>query len=199
MVEAAILLAGGASRRMGQDKTLLSVGGRPLAAVLHERLAAVFPEVVVVVRDPAAFPVPGARLLTDRHPGRGPLEGLASGLHALASDRALVVACDMPFLDVPVLRLLACQPDDAEAIVPVSPIGREPLCAIYARRILPRLDAALEGGERRMTAFLDALQVRELPVAAFAPLDPAGRTFWNLNRPEDYARAIAVWNSPEHP
>jgi molybdopterin-guanine dinucleotide biosynthesis protein A len=198
-VEAAILLAGGESRRMGRDKTQLPFEGRPLVVRMVERLTAVFPEVVVVVREPAGFPLAGVRLLTDRHPGRGPLEGLATGLSAIRSDRALVVACDMPLLDIPVLRLLAAEADDADVIVPVSDTGPEPLCAVYARRLLPRLDAALASGERRMKAWLATLDAREMPPDAFASVDPEGHAFLNLNRPEDYARAIALSQRPEGP
>ena len=80
VTHSAILLAGGKSRRMGQEKIRLPFGRRSLAARVYEVVAAVFDSVVVVTNQPEAFPFAGARLIGDRFAGRGPLEGLASGL-----------------------------------------------------------------------------------------------------------------------
>ncbi|HEY9854197.1 MAG TPA: molybdenum cofactor guanylyltransferase, partial [Stenomitos sp.] len=91
---AGILLAGGQSRRMGRDKALLPFGAEALAERLYHVLASTCSE-VVVIRDPAkGFPVPEARVIGDRHPDRGPLEGIATGLEQIRADRAIVVACD---------------------------------------------------------------------------------------------------------
>ncbi|MNK43989.1 Molybdenum cofactor guanylyltransferase [compost metagenome] len=189
MVEAAILLAGGRSQRMGRDKSRLPFGDGPLASRVFEALSTVFPSVVVVTQQPD-FPVAGARCVKDRHPGHGPLEGLASGLEALGSERALLAACDMPFLSTSLLRHLADQRDDADAIVPCSRRGPEPLLAVYSRRILPSLRTYLEEGNRSAMAFLEILHAREIPFDEVRRFDPEGRSFRNLNRPEDYAAAL---------
>lgn len=190
MVESAILLAGGMSRRMGRDKARLPVEGEPMAARVYRLLSEAFPEVVVVTNRPEEFPVPGARMVGDRHPGRGPLEGLASGLEAIQGASALLVACDMPFLTRDLLSFLASQEADAEVIVPVSPRGPEPLLAVYSRRVLPVARELLERGERRMEGLMKAVPTWEIPPDQLLPHDPERRAFWNLNYPEEYRAAL---------
>lgn len=189
------MLAGGQSRRMGQDKALLPFGPEALAARLHRLLEASCAEVVVVRSPERGFPVPHARLVADRYPDRGPMEGLASGLEALEAERALVVACDMPFLTSKVLeRLMAFDPA-APAVVIRSERGLEPLLGVYARAVLPELRRMLESGERRLRAFLASLAVTELPASALADLDPEGLTLRNLNHPETYQEALRAFES----
>lgn len=185
---AAILLAGGQSRRMGRDKALLPFGPEPIAERLYGILAGCASD-VVVVRDPhQGFPVAGARLIGDRHPGRGPLEGIATGLEHIACERAVVVACDMPFVDRAVIERLACLDPEADLVIPRTERGLEPLLAVYARRLAPAMRQVLEAGERRIQAILALSPAREVPARS---LDPSGRAFWNLNHPEDYRSALA--------
>lgn len=186
----AILLAGGQSRRMGRDKALLPFGTEVLAERLYRMLSATCSE-VVVVRDPArGFPVPDARLVADRHLDRGPMEAVATGLEALAADRALVVACDMPFVTPGVLaRLMAVDPA-SPLVIPRTERGLEPLLAVYSRSVLPVLRRHLEAGERRLQQVLEHVPHRELPASALLDLDPDARCFWNLNHPEAYDRAL---------
>lgn len=193
----AILLAGGESRRMGRDKALLPFGPEALAERLYRLLAASCAEVVVVRSPERGFPVPAARLVPDRHPNRGPLEGIASGLEALNGERALVVACDMPFLTQPVIeRIMAFDPD-TPALVPRSDRGLEPLLGVYACSLVPHMRRRLEEGERRLQRLLEEVGFRELPATALADLDPQGRTFWNLNHPEAYQAALRVLESDD--
>lgn len=186
----AILLAGGQSRRMGRDKALLPFGTEVLAERLYRMLAATCSE-VVVVRDPArGFPVPGARLVADRHPDRGPMEAVATGLEQIRADRAIVVACDMPFVTEGVVRFLQDFDPGACLVVPRTDRGLEPLMAVYARDLAPELRRLLAAGERRLRVITERIPFRELPVALLADLDPEGRAFRNLNHPEAYQAAI---------
>ncbi|MBO9540331.1 molybdenum cofactor guanylyltransferase [bacterium] len=191
MIEAAVLLAGGKSQRMGQDKARLPFGSEPLAARVYRTLAEVFPQVVVVTNQPD-FPVPGAFCISDRFPGNGPLEGLASAFEAIDADRVLLVACDMPFLQPELLRALANEPDDADVIAPRTPRFREPLLAIYSRRLLPVLRERLGAGDCRVCGLIDDVNHREIGPEALRQHDPELRSFWNLNRPEDYEQALEL-------
>lgn len=187
---AGILLAGGESRRMGRDKALLPFGDAPVGARLYHLLATTCSEVVVVRPPELGFPVPGARLVGDRHPGRGPLEAIATGLEHVGAPRALVLACDMPFVGAEVVRFLQRQDPAAGLVVPRTERGLEPLLAVYARALLPRIRQLLASGERRLQALCADVPCVEVPSASLEGLDPAGRTFWNLNRPEEYAAAL---------
>ena len=102
-----IVLAGGASRRMGRDKAFLDLGGRPLIARVIERLASVCAEVLVVAGDVEPYGELGVRLVEDRFRGVGVLGGLHAGLEAAAHELTLAVGCDMPFLRPDLLRAFA--------------------------------------------------------------------------------------------
>jgi molybdenum cofactor guanylyltransferase len=170
---AGVILCGGRSRRMGRDKALVEVGGRPLVAILAERLA--------TVADPI--------LVASGRPGRyaGPLGGLAAALAASPHPLLAAVAVDMPFASSEVVRLLASRCEGHDAAVPVTTGGREPLHAVYAATALPTARLALAEGPVALRAVLDRLRVRDVAQAEWRAADPEGRFAWNLNRPGDLA------------
>ncbi|MBI6546771.1 MAG: molybdenum cofactor guanylyltransferase [Cyanobacteria bacterium NC_groundwater_1444_Ag_S-0.65um_54_12] len=190
MSMAAILLAGGKSQRMGQDKERLRFGTEPLLQRIYESLSRFFSPVIVIANNPEHFPLPGICPIPDRYPDRGPLEGLATGLEHVETASALLVACDMPFLQSELLEFLAGQTMDAAAIVPRTRRGTEPLLAIYSRSLLPELRRQLDLGVRSMQSFLAPITLRELPPEIIELYDPAGHSFWNLNSPTDYESAL---------
>jgi len=102
-----IVLAGGASRRMGRDKAFLELDGRTLIEVVVERMARVCAEVLVVASDARPYAGLGAQLVEDRFHGVGVLGGLHAGLEAAAYELTLAVGCDMPFLNPDLLRAFA--------------------------------------------------------------------------------------------
>jgi molybdenum cofactor guanylyltransferase len=177
------VLVGGHSRRMGTDKALLEIGNQPLA----RRVAADIGRIcgtVSLVGDPAAYGGLGLPVLPDRFPGRGPLAGIEAALNAATSEWNLVVACDMPSLDLSILEeLFAAAPaDGGDCAVPAYSDGRiEPLCAVFHARCHAALLAALEAGVRKVTEALAQLALRYVRVSS-------ADSFANLNTPEDVAR-----------
>lgn len=193
----AIVLAGGRGRRMGRDKVWLDAGGRPLIARVVERLAPLSSEVIVVRASlDGPFPPLPVRLVEDRYPGQGPLAGVHAGLSAAATPWAFVVACDMPFLDVGLIRYLALLRPGHDAVVPY-PAGRpEPLHAFYHRRCLLAVEELLGRGDRALAML--HLRVRSRPVsrAELTRFDPSLDSFTNVNTPEEWERArrVAGWD-----
>jgi molybdopterin-guanine dinucleotide biosynthesis protein A len=171
------ILVGGASTRMGRDKALIEIGGRPLALLAAEALAGVC-ESVSLVGDPDRYNALGLPVISDRQRGAGPLSGIEAALGASHSEWNLIAACDMPSLDASLLRELARAAAD-DAAIPQYPDGSiEPLCAVYHRRCHAAAIGALAEGLRRITDFIARLTVRYVQVT-----DP--RPFLNLNTPED--------------
>jgi molybdopterin-guanine dinucleotide biosynthesis protein A len=125
--------------------------------------------------------------VADERPRAGPLAGLAGGLAASPHELMAAVAVDMPLLSGDLLVLLATLHEDEDAVVPISVHGPEPLHALYGRRALPALRAALNEGTLSMRAVLKGLRVREVPEAEWLPADPTGRFALNVNRAEDLA------------
>ncbi len=173
------VLAGGQSSRMGSDKALLNLDGMPLVL----RAATVAAEVcasVSLVGDPAKYGAVGLPVVADRLNGMGPLAGIEAALALTEADWNLILACDMPRLSGPILETLFA--GDADCSLPQYADGRvEPLCAVYHRRCHGHIRSALERGVRKVTAALDGLAIRYVPVTSEEP-------FTNLNTREELER-----------
>lgn len=184
---AAAVLVGGASTRMGEDKSRATLGGVPLATRVARTLEALVEDLILVGGDPPAD-APGRRVPD----GAGPqcaLRGLVAALEAIEAERLLVVATDLPFVTPAVLLGLLAAPD-ADAVVPAPAEGLQPLCALY--RVAPTLERAraqLATEQLALHALLDGLDVFTLDAATLAELDPTGSAFSNLNTPEERAHA----------
>jgi molybdopterin-guanine dinucleotide biosynthesis protein A len=165
---AGAVLTGGRSTRMGRDKALLVVGGRPpLCVVAADALrAAGAASVLAIGGDLDALAALGLDAVPDDHPDEGPLGGLLTALGRPGADPLVVLACDMPDVDGPTVRVLldalAAAPA-ADAAVAVAGGRAQPLTAAYRRRCLPRLRAAFEDGERSVRAASAGLTVVEVP------------------------------------
>src|SRR5512143_3600116 len=112
----AIILAGGHRRRMGRDKALIEYQGRPIIAHVIETLRALSDDIVVVSNRSDLYSPFEARVVADYEPPCGPLGGIAVGLQAVQRPLAVVVACDMPFLNVNLLRWLIDLADGYDAV-----------------------------------------------------------------------------------
>jgi molybdopterin-guanine dinucleotide biosynthesis protein A len=157
------ILTGGASRRFGSHKALASFCGERLVDRLVHVLSEHCKEVLLVGGDPEDFVGVAARHVPDLFPGEGPLGGLATALGAASAEVVLLVACDLPLMSGRLVEALLAHAGSAEVVVPETPHGLEPLCALYSRRCLPAVRAAIARGERRMTAFHEEVRVLRLP------------------------------------
>ncbi|MGH2718262.1 MAG: molybdenum cofactor guanylyltransferase [Actinomycetota bacterium] len=178
-----IVLAGGASRRMGRDKALLTYEGEPLVARAARLLSAACDDVILASGDGRRLGGLGLGLteVADTAAGAGPLGGIIAGLETVRHLLVAVVAVDMPDLSVAVLGDLAARWDGrSPAIVPRAAGRLEPLHAVYSRLAAPELRAALEAGERSVHRVLEALgaQVVDLGLTT-------GAFARNLNAPGD--------------
>ncbi|MEW6218886.1 MAG: formate dehydrogenase accessory sulfurtransferase FdhD [Thermodesulfobacteriota bacterium] len=181
-----VILAGGASRRMGRDKAFLPLAGEPLVAQVHRTLAGIFRHLVLVTNTPERFAFLGCPLAGDFRPGLGALAGIQAALAASPTERIFVAACDMPALNPALIRALCAWSQEAAVVVPEGTEGLEPLHAVYSRRALPAIAAALAGGERRVQSFFPRVTVAVMPRQEVARLDPGFASFRNLNTPADY-------------
>ncbi len=190
-----VVLAGGASRRMGRNKAFLQLNGRPLIAIVVERLRQVCAEVLIVAGDvsPYADLGLGVRLTTDRFRGVGVLGGLHAGLAAATYAWALVVGCDMPFLNPALLQAFFDWTPGYDVVVMRQGEQIEPLHGAYSRTCLPSIEAAIRRHERRVISFFPSVRVRYVTPADVLPFDPQLRSFHNLNTPEEWESARQAW------
>ena len=205
-----MILAGGSSRRLGREKSLLLFDGKPLICWTAERLSSVADEIVVVARDEehslklkealSGFIPKGINLVYtwDRIPGYGPLAGIAAGMRWGRGEYASATACDLPFLSPRVVEKLfitAEEDPDCGGAVPVHPNGFfEPLHCVYHREKMGwACEMAVAAGERRIYAPLREMGMRHVAVDLLRPLDADLLTFFNLNTREDLERAMDLW------
>ena len=182
----AFILAGGASRRMGADKSQLMLNGQTLTQRIAAVLIKVATTVTIVGRSD-----PQLKSVEDVYPQWGALGGVHTALSACTTDWAFVVACDMPFVNAELFTRLASFRDDLEAVAPVQPDGRpQPLCALYrVAHCLPVAEKLIQSGERRPLILLQSVRTRWIDFAELEDLAGARRFFVNMNTPEDYLRA----------
>lgn len=196
-----LILAGGRSSRMGQDKAWLKLAGAPLVEHVARRLLPLAAEIIFSANDPRAFeqlisrlPVP-ARVATDQYPGAGPLAGLHAGLRAAGNDLVLAVATDMPFINRRLVEAMVTACRTADAAIPlVTAPGfdapqPEPLHALYRKSCLPAIEAALNAGRRRAVGFLEDVKVCYLTEGELRQVDPELKSFRNVNTPREWADA----------
>lgn len=205
-----IILAGGKSRRMGRDKAFLDLDGMPLIARVMARVRAVCSEVIIVANDRDAYARLGVHVVSDVYPGKGSLGGIYSGLLAARAEHALVVACDLPFLNEALLRYLISLAPEADVIIPrahtprgsarpgtryeqldVKQSGLQATHAVYSKRCLEPMRARLLANDLRIINFFDEVRVRVVEPDEVARFDPEGWTFFNVNLPEDFLLAQA--------
>ncbi len=181
--------AGGRSHRMGQDKGLVKLAGRPLIEHVLSRLRGVGDDTLITTNDPAAYAYLGIRLVADPEPGAGALSGLWTALDAAYGGQALVVACDMPFIRRPLVEYLLSSESRADVLVPRWRGRLQPFLCIYTRNCLPAIEKSLMKGKQSMTSFYPLVEVHVVEMTDLARLDPEGLSFFNLNSPEDLGEA----------
>ena len=179
---------------MGSDKCALEVGGQTLIQRVVDALDGVASEIVVVHAPGQPPPDVRSRLpirhVADPFEDAGPLVAIAEGLAAASAPVAIAVGCDAPQLQPALLRLLAEWADaGARLVAPLHEGVPQWLCAAWRRDALPALRERIEAGDRAMHEAAEALEAALLPPEAYAHLDPAGRSFLNVNTPEQLAAA----------
>jgi molybdopterin-guanine dinucleotide biosynthesis protein A len=192
-----IVLCGGQSSRMGRPKAWLSVADElMLPRVVRLLSEVVAPIVVVAAPGQDLPPLPADVVLVfDSVPGRGPLQGLATGLAALPhgsdrTDAAYVSSCDVPLLRPAFVRRMIALLGASEACVPQIHGFLHPLAAVYRREVSPVAQQLLNVGQERLTDLVAALRTRIVTAAELADADPGLQSLQNVNTPEAYAAAV---------
>ncbi|MBI2354005.1 MAG: formate dehydrogenase accessory sulfurtransferase FdhD [Deltaproteobacteria bacterium] len=184
-----VILAGGASRRMGSNKALLTVDDTPLIEGVYRTLAPLFRDVVIVTNTPEEYSFIPCRTVPDIFPGAGSIAGLHSGLVNSSTERIFVVACDMPSLSAELVRRLCAVEGEWDAVVPLNDAGYlEPLHAVYSRSCLNEIQKALENDDKSILLLFDRIRTRKVGWEEIKGIEGALESFRNVNTPEEYGR-----------
>jgi molybdopterin-guanine dinucleotide biosynthesis protein A len=185
----AFVLAGGKSTRMGRDKVLLQLGGRPLIAHALD-LARSVAEEVKIIGDPGKFSRCGD-VIQDVYPDRGPLGGIHAALSSTHTDWNLILGVDLPFLPAAFVNYLSATAQASGAVVTIASAsgGVQPLCAIYRKQFGELAEQALEVGRNKIDALFAETTVRLISEEELAGNGFSASIFRNLNTPEDWESA----------
>lgn len=189
---AAIVLAGGQSRRMGRDKALLDWGGIPMVRHVADLVAGTTNRVIVVADSADRFRLGdlGAEVQVafDRYPGTGPLGALITGLTLAGPGLHIALACDMPLVRPALLRLLLERARGFDAALPDTYGRLQPLCAAYDAGCIERLVSQLGAARLALHEAVLALDYARIDESELRDADPELISFTNINTPEQYER-----------
>ena len=189
MKTAAVILAGGMSRRMGRDKAALPFGEETMLSHLVRTYRPFFDVTAVSLNTTGRFDTAGALEVVDRRPGDGPLAGLEAAFLDTEADLIFLTATDLPFGD-PALALHLMEVRGGHDICLIrSGRGPEPLFAVYSSACLPVVQALLDHHRRSISGLLERMNVLALPAEELAGFDTE-RILTNVNDPEEYARVL---------
>ena len=202
---AAFILAGGASSRMGRNKGLMKFAGETLI-VRTARLLKPLVSGLTVIGPMGPYRRLGLHTVPDKIPGvrrmaayQGPLAGIVTALGVTSTPWNLILACDLPYLTGEWIELLLSRAlaSDAQAFVPRTPRGLEPLAAVYRRDAYAALAEAFRKGARKVTDALAMITVETFALEDFGGFAHNDLVLKNMNTPEDFESAKEWWSSKE--
>ncbi len=177
--------AGGKSSRMGRDKSFVLFAGRPMIEIVIERVANLGAELILITNKPAQYEHLGLPMFADVYVDHGSLGGIYTAVTYGTHAHTLVVACDMPWLNPHLLQYMIGLKETADVIVPRWQKYPEPLHAIYNKNCLPLIQKKLEAKQLKITRFFADVSVRYVEVDEIVQFDENGRSFANINTPQD--------------
>ena len=180
-----IILSGGKSIRMGENKAFIEIEGVPIIDRIHTLFGNLFQEVVIVTNQRDLFLDLEAKIYSDLIPHRGVLGGLYTGLFFSSFRYSFCVACDMPFLKEAVIQYLIKNIEDYDVIVPKTNDGLQPLHAIYSKNCLGPIKQIIEQEKYKITDLYPMVKVRIIEEKEWIDLDPMAESFININTPEE--------------
>jgi len=185
------IIAGGQSRRMGRDKAFVELGGKALIEHVITRSAVLGQaDTILITNKPAQYAHLGLPMHRDILPNKGSLGGIYTALVNAKSPNVLMLACDMPFVNSRLLRYMIEQmDDDIDIVVPTVDGYPQGLHAIYKKTCIEPIARQLAADRLKIIRFYDQMRVRYLDETDYAAFDPLGRSFANLNTPEELAEA----------
>ena len=195
MTITSIILAGGRSSRLGREKHTEVIAGESLLERAAGRLKHLSQEILIVVSQRQArssrslYTYPETRTVVDLYPGKGSVGGIFTGLVHSSNFLNLVVACDMPFLNLDLLKYMIDSAKGFDVVIPRVDDQLEPLHAIYSRNCLKPMENQIKQGNLKIRGFFDSVKVKYVDKDELDKLDPEHLSFFNINTEAELEKA----------
>lgn len=187
-----IILSGGKSRRMGENKAFIEIEGVPIIQRIYSLFKELFQEVIIVTNQVELFNNFDSKIYSDLLPNKGVLGGLYTGLFFSTFHYSFCVACDMPFIRKALVQYIINHIEGEDVIVPRTEDGLQPLHAIYSKNCLDPIKKIMEQGKYKIIDFYNWVNVKIVEEKDFTVLDPLRESFINVNTPEELHSIIKL-------
>jgi molybdopterin-guanine dinucleotide biosynthesis protein A len=190
-----LVLSGGESSRMGREKGLVNLNGDPMVSYVVNSMLDLVDEIIISVGKGRAqlydeYSEIGFEIVEDNEPGFGPIQGVVSAMRKMRGDYVIVGPCDTPFLKPEICRLVLSKAEGKDGAVPIVKGMYESLHGAYRKgTALKAFEDVLAKGAGRLVDVYDRLDIARVEENELRAVDPELDSFWNLNEPDDLARA----------
>lgn len=174
-----IILAGGKSSRMGEDKGLMTLFGRAMIGYVLDKALELSPDIIIVSDNPNYAQL-GFEVVKDKYKAKGPLAGIFSGLSSSPHDRNLVLSCDIPYVKIGLLKYILYQSEGYDITVPKHKDRIHPLMGVYYKSCVVEFQKRIEQDKLKITDAFEALNVNIVEADEFDDVE-----FKNLNSKKD--------------
>ncbi len=185
-----VILAGGSNRRFPIPKGLLKIGNKRIIETLLEIYQEFFDEIIISTNSPELYFPYNVKLVGDVYPSMGPLVGIYSSLINASNDGIFVTPCDAPFVKRELIEYLIDLHREEPVVICRYKGIIHPLIGIYTKKILENIEHAIITGRIRIVDLLNDVDCRIVQEKALIHIDPEGRSFVNINTPDDFKKHI---------
>lgn len=193
-----VILAGGENRRfLGEHKAFCRINGKRIIDRIFDVFQGVFSDIILVTNTPALYIEWDVTIVSDIFPVRSSLTGIHAGLFYADSPYVFFSACDTPFLKKALVEQIIAQIEDRyDAIIPQTQAGMEPLCAVYAKRCLHRIEQNISENKLKIQRIFKKNRIKTIPEPVIRKYDKNLTSFFNINTPQDLAVAKEYTDIP---
>ncbi len=181
-----IILAGGKSSRVGQNKALLELAGKKIIEIIYGKIRNSFCEILVISNTPQDYEFLGLKTYKDIFPGLGPLAGIHSGLLNSSTERNFIISCDLPLISTEAVEYIRDYKSDKAAVIYKIGDYLQFLCGIYTKKCLTSIEDALISKSLKLRDFVIKIDAEKIKADRFSD-----EIFFNLNTIEDYNYLIS--------
>ncbi len=191
-----VILAGGMNTRFnGRNKAMIQIAGKRILDHIYGVYSELFTEIILVTNSPLEYLEWNLTVVTDIFPVRSSLTGIHAGMFYASHPFIFVSACDTPFIQKDIVCMIVSQTGPgADAVMPETSKGLEPLCAAYAVSQRLNIETHLREGKFKIQRMFRKSRIRKIPETQLCQADPEGLSFININTPEDLRRVSTSEN-----